>query len=301
MIDTPGHVDFTIEVERSVRVIDGAVIIVDAVSGVQAQTKTVWRQAQKHKLPAVAFVNKMDRDGASFARTLESIRSKLGANVVALQQPIFASGGAGPVVGVVDLLTLSTTIWGDGEGGSGAGGPRSPARGTVSPLLPTDPLFPSAKEARRDLVERLVETDESLMEQYLEQGEDSVSVEQLLTAMRSACHSGALVPVMCGASLKGRGVEPLLDAVVALLPSPLDRPDRSTLTAVHKNDPSRRKALDPAATSEGALCLLALAKSWGASTSSLILSLLSSLQRHVKSCCMAMALDVMKGRQASFP
>ena len=263
LIDTPGHVDFTIEVERSVRVIDGAVIIVDAVSGVQAQTKTVWRQAQKQSLPAIAFINKMDRDGASFDRTLASIRTKLGANAVALQLPIFSpqdpTGGVGDAafLGVVDLLTLTRATWNSGSGGdahsSGQPSSRTPPRAVTSPLSTTDPLYASAVAARRALVERIVETDDVLLDQYLEKGEESVSVETLLKALRRACIRGQLVPTLCGASLRGKGVEPLLDSVLAFLPSPAERPQ---IQAVHRSDKSKPlRELDPLTTRD--LCALA--------------------------------------------
>lgn len=266
LIDTPGHVDFTIEVERSVRVIDGAVIIVDAVSGVQAQTKTVWRQAQKQSLPAIAFINKMDRDGASFDRTLASIRTKLGANAVALQLPIFSpqapSGGVGEAafLGAVDLLTLTRATWNSGSGGDahGTGQPtssssRTPPRAVTSSLSTTDPLYAPALAARRALVERIVETDDVLLDQYLEKGEESVSVELLLKALRRACIRGQLVPTLCGASLRGKGVEPLLDSVLAFLPSPAERPQ---IQAVHRSDKSKpTRILDPVSTRD--LCALA--------------------------------------------
>ena len=252
LIDTPGHVDFTIEVERSVRAIDGAVVIVDAVSGVQAQTKTVWKQACKQGLPAIAFVNKMDRDGASFERTLSSIRSKLGANVIALQLPIL-DPKVGTFCGVVDLLSMNKTLL--DKSVRAQTNSRVPPRAIVTKLDEVgDPeLHRRARDARRAMVESIVETDEALMDVYLDKGEDAVDLTQLLAALRKACLQGALVPTICGASLRCWGIEPLLDSVLAFLPSPLDKP--SPIWAVHKTNPKLRKNITPTSTQE--LCALA--------------------------------------------
>ena len=255
LIDTPGHVDFTIEVERSVRVIDGAVVIVDAVSGVQAQTKTVWRQACKQGLPAVAFVNKMDRDGASFERALVSVKTKLGANVVPLQLPILDLRD-GSFLGVVDLLSMNKTLWEQQQQPSSTTtNSRVPPRATVAPLDAAHDagLYQRAREARRVMVESIVETNEELMDVYLEQGEGAIDLAGLLAALRAACLQGAIVPAMCGASLRCRGVEPLLDAVLAFLPSPLDKPKPTWAVSSIEGKP--RKDINPASTQD--LCALA--------------------------------------------
>mmetsp|Transcript_429 Transcript_429/g.752 ORF Transcript_429/g.752 Transcript_429/m.752 type:complete len:775 (+) Transcript_429:27-2351(+) len=242
LIDTPGHVDFTIEVERSARVLDGSVIIVDAVSGVQAQTKTVWRQVKKQNVPSIAFVNKMDRDGASFDRALQSIKSKLGANVVPIQYPI---GAEETFQGVVDLISMRKFTW-----ESSVSSNRTPSAPKVVTLsapsagasagasgLPEeeDPeLFEDAWAMRQVMLEGLAEQDEIFMEQYLEYMESAeggegvedgqIGSQDILDAIRRSCIEGNVVPALCGASLRGKGVEPLLDSIVAFLPSPLDNP-----------------------------------------------------------------------------
>ena len=219
----PGHVDFTIEVERSARVLDGSVIIVDAVSGVQAQTQTVWKQVQKQHIPSIAFVNKMDRDGASFQRTIASLRSKLGANAVPIQLPV---GAEETFSGVIDLISMRQFDWGVGAGT----GSRSPV---VQQLSADGAHYESALAQRTQLLESIAELDEPFMEKYLEAtAEQPLSTGDVLDALRRVCLQGALVPVLSGASLRGKGVEPLLDSILAFLPSPLDnRPFR----AVHKD------------------------------------------------------------------
>jgi elongation factor G len=222
VLRSPGHVDFTIEVERSARVLDGSVIIVDAVSGVQAQTQTVWRQVQKQHIPSIAFVNKMDRDGASFTRTVESLRKKLGANPVPIQMPI---GSEDKFLGVVDLISMRKFTW---EGVS-----KTSIAPTVQVLQKNDALYDEAVQRREALLEAVAEVDEVFMERYLELSDAPevdgvpatlalIKAGELLDALRRSCLRNTLVPILCGASLRGKGVEPLLDSVLAFLPNPLD-------------------------------------------------------------------------------
>jgi len=243
IIDTPGHVDFTMEVERAVRVLDGAAVVVDAVAGVQAQTETVWRQARKYKVPTIAFVNKMDRDGADFPRAVQSLRRRLGAPAVPVQLPL---GAGGDFQGVVDLLTMEEVVWeapqtsGTNPSPLTPSAPKSKRRSvclTRRPLAGGDKTkeerLMAAREARVALLEALADADETFMETYLERldeaGEEGLGgTEQLplvtvLAAIRRASLAGLLVPTLCGASLKGKGVEPLLDSIAAFCPSPLDR------------------------------------------------------------------------------
>ena len=221
LIDTPGHVDFTVEVERSARVLDGAIVIVDAVSGVQAQTRTVWKQTKKQSIPAIAFVNKMDRDGASFEQAVQSIRKKLGANAVPIQIPMTGSEGA--FHGVIDLISLSKMTF-DNTSSSSSRSPKSPI---VEPLDDdvSSPMYTEAIIARKALMESIAEVDEVIMEKYLESDDGStLTTTDLIAGIRRACLKGDIVPTVCGASLRGKGVEPLLDSLTAFLPSPLDRP-----------------------------------------------------------------------------
>lgn len=222
MYGSPGHVDFTIEVERSARVLDGSIIIVDAVSGVQAQTQTVWRQTRKQHIPAVAFVNKMDRVGASFTRTVESLRKKLGANPVPIQLPI---GSEDKFTGVVDLISMRRFVWEESS--------RAPGPPMVQVLQPSDPLYDEALERREAMLESIAEVDEEFMERYLEISDapevdgkpatlTAITTGELLAALRRSCLRNTLMPVLSGASLRGKGVEPLLDSILAFLPSPLD-------------------------------------------------------------------------------
>ncbi len=207
IIDTPGHVDFTVEVERSLRVLDGGVVVFDGVAGVEPQSETVWRQADKYNVPRICFVNKMDRTGASFERCVEMIVSRLGAKPAVVQLPI---GAEDTFKGTVDLLTMRATIYNDDLG--------KDIRETEIP----DHLVAAAEKARAELVEAIAETDDELTLLYLE-GEE-LSVEELKRGLRKATIEGKLVPVLCGAALKNKGVQKLLDAVVEYLPSPLDRP-----------------------------------------------------------------------------
>ncbi len=207
VIDTPGHIDFTAEVQRSLRVLDGGVVVFDAVQGVEPQSETVWRQADLYGVPRICFVNKMDRVGASFDRTIQMIKERLGASPVAVQLPI---GEEAEFKGVVDLLEEHSIIWKDDQG-------KEPVVGEV----PVD--LQSQVEAMRDrVVEKIAETNDDLTLKYLE-GE-TITVEELKAALRQAVISGQLTPVYCGTSLRNKGVQPVLDAVVDYLPSPLDIP-----------------------------------------------------------------------------
>ena len=204
-IDTPGHIDFTAEVQRSLRVLDGGVVIFDAVQGVEPQSETVWRQADRYGVPRICFINKMDRVGASFERSLDSIKQRLGANPVAMQLPI---GSEHTFKGVIDLLEMKAIYWEDELG-------RDPRDGEI----PAD-MLDLASEARHTLIERTAETDDELTLKFLE-GEE-ITIPELKVALRNAVLHGKLYPCFCGSSLKNKGVQPVLDAVIDLLPSPLD-------------------------------------------------------------------------------
>jgi elongation factor G len=208
IIDTPGHVDFTIEVERSLRVLDGAIAVFDGVSGVEPQSETVWRQATKFKVPRICFINKLDRTGANFQKCVKSIRDRLGARAVVVQLPI---GAESAFLGVVDVIEMKAVIYHDDTKG---------ARFEIEDV-PAD-LKEAAEAARSDLLEALADSDEAIMEKYLG-GEDVPSVE-LKKALRKAVINLQLFPVLCGSAFKNKGVQPLLDAVVDYLPSPLDVP-----------------------------------------------------------------------------
>jgi elongation factor G len=208
IIDTPGHVDFTMEVERSLRVLDGAVAVFDGVAGVEPQSETVWRQADKYKVPRICFINKLDRAGASFERSFQSILDRLGANAVALQIPI---GAEDQFKGVVDLLQMKALIWNDETMG---------AKYDVVDI-PAD-LVDKAKEEREKLVEAVSSIDDDLMEKYLEGTE--ISEDELRAGLRKGTLAMKIVPVVTGTAFKNKGVQPLLDAVIDYLPSPLDVP-----------------------------------------------------------------------------
>ncbi len=207
VIDTPGHIDFTAEVQRSLRVLDGGVVIFDGVQGVEPQSETVWRQADRYNVPRICFINKMDRTGASFDRTVETIRSRLGANPLPMQCP---TGEEAAFKGVVDLLTLSATFWEDELG-------EEPRAGDIP-----EAMVDKVKQMREQMVERICETDEELTLKFLD-GE-VIEIEELKNALRKAVIKGVLTPVFCGSSLRNKGVQPLLDAIVDYLPSPLDIP-----------------------------------------------------------------------------
>ncbi len=208
IIDTPGHVDFTMEVERSLRVLDGAVCVFCAVGGVQPQSETVWRQADRYGVPRLAFVNKMDRMGADFSRVLAELRGKLKANACPINLPI---GKEESFKGVVDLLQMKAIVYDEATEGKTFSVSEIPAE-----------LKDEAELARAELVEKVADLDEGVMEAYLEKGD--LSTEELIPAIRRVVVAGAFVPVLCGTSLKDKGVQPLLDAICAFLPSPADRP-----------------------------------------------------------------------------
>ena len=209
IIDTPGHVDFTVEVERSLRVLDGAVAVFDAVAGVEPQTETVWRQANKYHVPRICFVNKMDRIGADFGRTVEMIKDRLDANPAVIQLPIGAEGG---FRGVVDLLKRKALVWDEVEG---------KGEEWEEIEIPTE-MKADAEDAHHQLVDVLSNYDDVIMEKYLESEE--ITAEDLHRALRAATLSSEVVPVLCGSAFKNKGVQPMLDAVVDYLPSPLDLP-----------------------------------------------------------------------------
>src|SRR6266705_4015064 len=209
IIDTPGHVDFTVEVERSLRVLDGAVAVYDGVAGVEPQTETVWRQADKYSVPRMCFVNKLDRTGADFFRCVQMMIERLGATPLVLQLPI---GSEGDFIGVVDLLGMRALTW-RGETQKG--------EDYAVEEIPAD-LVEQATEWREKLIETVAENDEEIMEAYL--GGDELTVEQLKAAIRRATIADHLNPVLCGSAFKNKGVQPMLDAVVDFLPSPLDIP-----------------------------------------------------------------------------
>jgi elongation factor G len=208
IIDTPGHIDFTAEVQRSLRVLDGGVVVFDAVQGVEPQSETVWRQANRYAVPRICFANKMDRVGASFDFTIQSIKDRLGAQPLAMQVPI---GIEENFSGVIDLLTEQAIYFEDEMG--------------IEPRYATVPadLVDTVKEQRAELVERIAELDDVLMMKYLD-GE-TPTIEEMKAALRQAVLENRINPVFCGSSLKNKGVQPLLDAVVDYLPSPLDVPD----------------------------------------------------------------------------
>ena len=213
IIDTPGHVDFTVEVERSLRVLDGAVAVFDGKEGVEPQSETVWRQADKYDVPRVCFVNKMDKLGADFYFTVDTIKDRLGAEPLVLQLPI---GAESDFIGVVDLLEMRALVWpGDAKGDVTMG-----AKYEVQEI-PAD-LLEKAEEYRHHLVERVAESDDDLMEKYL--GGEELTVAELKAGIRKLTVSSQLYPVLCGSAFKNRGVQPMLDAVVDFLPSPLDVP-----------------------------------------------------------------------------
>ena len=207
IIDTPGHVDFTVEVERSLRVLDGGVVVFDAVAGVQPQSETVWRQANKYGVPRFCFVNKMDRVGASLDRTIEMIKERLGARPVAIQMPL---GQEATFHGIIDLIEMKAWVYED-------------VQGTVPAEVPIPPEYAEEASSRREqMLEAIVETDDELTALYLE-GE-SISPERLRRALRKATVSSQMVPVLCGTALRNKGIQLLLDAVIYYLPSPLDVP-----------------------------------------------------------------------------
>ena len=207
VIDTPGHIDFTAEVQRSLRVLDGGVVVFDAVQGVEPQSETVWRQADRYGVPRICFVNKMDRVGASYERTIQSIIDRLGANPIPLQLPIGVEAG---FKGIIDLLTMTGVIWEDDLG-----------KDPKDIDIPAE-MVKAAQEARQQMVEKIAELDDNLTVKYLEGAE--ISIDELKSALRKAIVENKAYPVLCGSSLKNKGVQVLLDAVVDYLPSPAEIP-----------------------------------------------------------------------------
>ena len=229
IIDTPGHVDFTVEVERSLRVLDGAVAVFDGGHGVEPQSETVWRQADKYGVPRICFINKLDRTGANFENSVQSIKERLDANPVVTQLPI---GLEEKFVGVVDLLEMKTYLW------SSDGDAADPSVGTIP-----DDMLADCELARELLIEALADYDEQLMERFLE-GE-TIDAASIASALRRATLRLEVVPVLCGSSLKNKGVQPLLDAICSYLPSPMDLPAVEGLSADdEENVISRQRSVD---------------------------------------------------------
>ena len=222
IIDTPGHVDFTVEVERSLKVLDGAVLVLSARDKVQPQTETVWRQATKYKVPAIIYVNKMDRDAADFFACVESIQRRLKTNPLPIQMPI---GEADTFSGIIDLLTMKAEIYKDDLG-----------QNIEITEIPAE-LKDKAEQLRAELVEKVVETDDKLLERYFE-GEE-ISIDELKVAIRKACIAKTVTPVLCGSSYKNKGVQMLLDAMVEYLPSPLDIEHIKGINPITEKEESR--------------------------------------------------------------
>jgi len=226
IIDTPGHVDFTIEVERSMRVLDGACMVYCAVGGVQPQSETVWRQANKYKVPRLAFVNKMDRTGANFFKVFEQMRARLKANPVPMQVPI---GAEENFEGVIDLVKMREIIWDDASQGM-----------KFEYKEIRESLLAEAKKWRENMVEAAAEASEELMNKYLEEGD--LTEEEIKTAIRQRTIASEIVPMMCGTAFKNKGVQAMLDGVIEYLPSPIDIPPVPGLN--EDDEPVVRKAED---------------------------------------------------------
>jgi elongation factor G len=233
IIDTPGHVDFTVEVERSLRVLDGAVAVFDSVAGVEPQSETVWRQADRYRVPRIAFINKMDRIGADFENSVQTMVDRLGAHPVPVQLPI---GAEGDFTGVVDLVNMKAILYKDDLG-----------QEWEIVDIPSE-LEDAAQHARTELIEAVAEYDEQLMEDYLE--EKPIEPERLIQDIRKATLDISMTPVLCGSAFKNKGVQPLLDAVIDYLPSPLDVPPVDGLEGSQIQDgegkPTTREASDEA-------------------------------------------------------
>src|SRR5580765_4266703 len=252
IIDTPGHVDFTAEVERSLRVLDGAVAVFDSVAGVEPQSETVWRQADKYRVPRICFVNKMDRIGADFKRTFDQIISKLEANPVAIQIPI---GSEDRFLGVVDIIKMKAITYKDETMGADY----------IVGDIPED-MLEEAKQYREQLLEKVSEVDDTVLAKYLSGHADQITEDEIKAAIRKRVNSsvragkeGAFVPVICGSAFKNKGVQPLLDAVVDFLPSPLDVPSISGIDPDKKADPDNpdANAIERPATDEAPFSALA--------------------------------------------
>jgi len=228
IIDTPGHVDFTVEVERSLRVLDGAIAVFDSVAGVEPQSETVWRQADKYKVPRIAFINKMDRTGADFFASVQSMVDRLGAHPVPVQLPI---GQEEHFRGVVDLVEMKATVWTDDLGTS-----------MSEEEIPAE-LAEQAHEYHHQLIDAVADHDDELMETYLG-AEEKVTPDMLRRALRKATLDISVTPVLCGTAFKNKGIQPLLDAVIDYLPSPLDVPPVHGIDPRTENELSRRPELD---------------------------------------------------------
>ncbi|MEK7109716.1 MAG: elongation factor G, partial [Patescibacteria group bacterium] len=224
IIDTPGHVDFTAEVERSLRVLDGGVVVFDAEEGVQSQSETVWRQADKYKVPRICFINKMDKLGADFEATVEEIKERLGANPIIMTVPI---GKESEFKGIVDLLTLKAKIWDQDTQG---------VKYTTTDEIPED-IKDKVTKARSKMVEQIAEHDDRLLNKYLN-GEE-ITVLELKVTLRKATVAYKIVPVYCGTSLRNKAVQPVLDAIVDFLPSPLDLKEITGINPLTKLEEKR--------------------------------------------------------------
>jgi elongation factor G len=235
IIDTPGHVDFTVEVERSLRVLDGACAVFDAVSGVEPQSETVWRQADKYRVPRICFVNKMDRVGADFRETLSQIETKLQGNPVAIQLPI---GAEDRFIGVIDLVRMKSITYKDETMGADY----------IVGEIPAE-MLDEAKQYREKLIEKVSEADDKLLEKYL--GGEEMTEAEIKAALRKRCiesvrkEDAPFVPVICGTAFKNKGVQPLLDAVVDFLPSPMDIPPVVGIDLLSKDPRGRSSARPP--------------------------------------------------------
>ncbi len=220
IIDTPGHVDFTVEVERSLRVLDGAIAVFDAVAGVEPQSETVWRQADKYHVPRFAYINKMDRTGADFFNSVQTMKDRLGANALPIQLPI---GAEDNFKGVVDLIEMKGLVWTDELGAE------------YETIEIPDDLAEQAEEYRTQLIEACADYDDELMEAYL--AEEEIPHERIAKSLHQACLDTKVTPVLCGTSFKNKGVQPLLDAIVELLPSPLEVPPVTGVVPATKGQP----------------------------------------------------------------
>ncbi len=227
IIDTPGHVDFTIEVERSLRVLDGACAVFCAVGGVQPQSETVWRQANKYSVPRLAFVNKMDRQGADFLRVIEQIRERLGANPIPIVLPI---GAEENFLGVVDLIRMKAIYWNEADMGA-----------TYELKDIPDEMVAQCEEYREQMIEAAAEANEELMDKYLEEGE--LSADEIKQGLRVRTLNNEIVPALCGSAFKNKGVQAMLDAVIEFMPSPVDVPDIKGVDD-HGNEAERRSSDD---------------------------------------------------------
>ncbi|MFM8528006.1 MAG: elongation factor G [bacterium] len=229
IIDTPGHVDFTVEVERSLRVLDGAIAVFDSVAGVEPQSETVWRQADKYQVPRIAYINKMDRTGADFVAAVETIRDRLGANAIPIQLPI---GQEAELQGVVDLVANKALVWKDDLGTE-----------FEVEEVPAD-MADAVAAARTEMIEACADYDDAMMEAYL--NDEEIPEEQIIAALHKATLDITVTPVLCGSSFKNKGVQPLLDAIVSLLPSPLEVPPVEGMEPAKKGEDEGTEATRPA-------------------------------------------------------